>query len=61
LEVKMQELLTKECTICRIETEVDRFGICKWCNAKLEEQKETGRCGWCGFPVLECICNDFCP
>jgi DNA-directed RNA polymerase subunit RPC12/RpoP len=46
-----------KCMICGDEVEVDECGICKDCNHKLDQQEETGRCGWCGHPLLECICE----
>jgi len=47
------------CVECKLDgVEVDEISYCKECVRKLEWQRETGRCGWCGRPVLECVCDD---
>ena len=48
------------CAICKIKEPLplDDVGICEECNRKLDKQLETGRCGWCGRLVMECVCDD---
>lgn len=51
-----------ECIICHDIVDasdlIPHAEVCKACDAKLTKQNEMGRCGWCGMPVLECICDD---
>lgn len=48
-----------QCCECKCENvEIDEYGYCPVCNRRLDWQLETGRCGWCHRPVLECTCDD---
>jgi hypothetical protein len=46
------------CTCCHLFRMLDSIQYCEECTRRLEKQEETGRCGWCGRPVLECVCDD---
>ena len=48
------------CWNCHLEPEIELSdaGLCEDCERKLEQEKETGRCAWCGRPFLECECDD---
>jgi len=46
-----------KCCICHDEDDLDEIGVCKDCDHRLKKQEETGRCGWCGHLVDECVCE----
>jgi hypothetical protein len=46
------------CWNCEMDdVELTEGGVCLECDYKLEKQKETGRCSWCGHLILECDCD----
>lgn len=46
------------CWICKLTQPLVEDGLCETCLRKLEKEKETGRCSWCGRLCLECVCDD---
>ena len=46
------------CWCCQEELPLDNSDTCETCANKLNKQKETGRCSWCGRLVLDCDCDD---
>ena len=51
--------MTTNCCICGEELSNIEEVCCEDCAHRLDKQRETGRCGWCGQPVEECVCDEY--
>ena len=45
------------CWCCDETIPLNGSGCCEECARKLDKERETGRCSWCGNFVMECDCE----